>query len=331
MTHLRDLLRLPGTPHLIASLCCTMLILASGGCSDKAPPPVAKLAVYPPVGDTSILFECNAATSTDETFYHIALKYRWDFNGDLIWDTGFSDEPILVKYFSDPGTYPVAVEVINSDGMASIAYDTLSVYGRNRLRSMLTDPRDGQTYRTVSINGRWWMAESLRYGAIVDPWNPGMTNNGIPERVMISDCWFHGNWSVYSWFEAMDYSLSDRQGICPDGWHVPAQKEWESLYAGLPGPFSGKYFGKGGLSGLELQDGLCAQANQVEKHFFCMSDTHYWSSSHDVIDSTGFRAGDLNFYDQAGIHFGYWPRYYLDGSYNKQIMNSVRCIKDTVQ
>jgi uncharacterized protein (TIGR02145 family) len=26
-----------------------------------------------------------------------------------------------------------------------------------------TDPRDGQTYKTVEINGKTWLAESLRY------------------------------------------------------------------------------------------------------------------------------------------------------------------------
>ena len=328
MTHPRDYRRLTGTPQLIAPFCLALLLMAFSGCSDRVPAPVASLIVYPSTGDTTILFECNAAATTDETYYHIALRYRWDFNGDLRWDTGYSDQPVVVKYFTNPGTWPVAVEVMNPDGMASIAYDTIRVFGRNRLRSMLTDPRDGQVYRTVQLNGRWWMAESLRYGTVVDAWMPGMTNNGIAERVVVSNCWYPGTWSVYSWFEAMNYLANSDQGICPDGWHLPAQKEWESLYKGMPGQFSGKYFGTGGLSGLELQDGLGAGASLADQLVYCTGDAHYWSSSHDSQDSTGLRAGDINFRDQVGIVFGYWQKPFLDGSYNKCILNSVRCIKD---
>jgi len=184
--------------------------------------PVARLSTYPAKGDSTILFELNASQSTDDKCYEIALSYRWDFDGDQVWDTDYSDESVFIRHFENPGTYVIFVQVRNPSGEASIATDTIVVFGKNKDVATLTDTRDGQVYATVKLEGRWWMAESLRYGQPVNPWNPGMTNNQQVERIIVTD---PGNaqrtYSVYSWLEAVDYDLSSTKGICPEGWHLP--------------------------------------------------------------------------------------------------------------
>ena len=238
-------------------------------CGDNGIPPNARLATFPSMGDSTILFELNASESSDERFYHVSLIYRWDFNVDRVWDTEFSDEPILLRYFPVPGTYQISVEVMNPDGQSSIASDTIVVNGRNQYVSKLTDPRDGQTYGIVKLNGRWWMAESLQYGIVVDPLNQGFRNNNVVERLVTKDCYRSGSYSVYSWYEALNYDLNDNHGICPDGWHIPTIKEWQSLSLNYPARYIGIYLGENGLSGINLQYGEYVSIDQMNKMIWC--------------------------------------------------------------
>jgi uncharacterized protein (TIGR02145 family) len=310
------------------ALSIVLVYLLLNSCRDRSLPPQAKLTIYPPTGDTTILFELNATESFDEKFYPAALVYRWDLDGDLAWDTKFSNESVSLKHFVKPGTHSIAVEVMNPDGQSSITKDTILVYGRNPVSS-LTDSRDGQTYSVVKINGLWWMSESLRYGIVVDPWNQGMNDNNIAERMLVEVCNRPGSYSVYSWYEAMNYHPNDNQGICPDGWHIPTQKEWQSLYVNYPLLFVAKNLGENGLSGLNLQNGVLVANDLIDKTFECnLEYASYWGSDHREDASGIFYAGHLNFLNNRTIVFAFLDQGQLDGSAQKQIVNSVRCIKD---
>jgi uncharacterized protein (TIGR02145 family) len=92
----------------------------------------------------------------------------------------------------------------------------------------LVDTRDNQTYNTVEINGRCWMAENLNYGTFVTSTN-GMSDNQLPEKYCYANtatnCDTKGG--LYAWAELMNYSTADSaQGLCPEGWHVPSDAEW---------------------------------------------------------------------------------------------------------
>ncbi len=102
----------------------------------------------------------------------------------------------------------------------------------------MTDPRDGKTYQTVTINGKVWMAENLKYGTVVNTIVP-QTNNGIVESYAYGNNqakydMYAGN---HTWNEAMNYTqVEGGQGICPTGWHIPTMDEWMSVvnaYGGL--------------------------------------------------------------------------------------------------
>lgn len=179
-------------------LLLVLIFFISTSCS-KPSLPSAILSSYPSSGDTTVFFEFDAGQSFDSKTYPIALRFRWDFDGDREWDTEYSTEPIILKQFPATGTYPVSVEVMNLQGYTAVATDTIIVFRLRFDSSSLIDPRDGQTYSTVNIGGRWWMADCLRYGTEIDPLQKQMSDNGVPERIVVSGRHDSGPFSVYSW------------------------------------------------------------------------------------------------------------------------------------
>lgn len=92
----------------------------------------------------------------------------------------------------------------------------------------LTDPRDGKTYKIAIIGKKAWMAENLNYAS-----KGSECYNDDYEM-----CTQYGR--LYSWSSAMKLDGCDskecgvvpgkfRQGVCPDGWHLPTRQDWDKL------------------------------------------------------------------------------------------------------
>ena len=97
----------------------------------------------------------------------------------------------------------------------------------------LVDIRDNQSYPTVKLGTRCWMAANLNFGNSIAP--PLLQrDNCINEKYcynnMAGNCLSYGG--LYEWDEMMRYDNTPAaQGFCPPGWHVPVENEWDALFS----------------------------------------------------------------------------------------------------
>jgi uncharacterized protein (TIGR02145 family) len=97
----------------------------------------------------------------------------------------------------------------------------------------LTDIRDGKTYSTVQIGMQCWFAKNLNFGTMISG-NLNQRDNCIAEKYCDQDlnvnCEMWG--AKYQWEEIIQYDETlSTQGLCPPGWHVPGEADWNTLFA----------------------------------------------------------------------------------------------------
>lgn len=91
-------------------------------------PPVAAFAVTPNPGSVSEEFSFNASSSTDAETPLSGLEFRWDFDGDGTWDTGWLADPTVTHQFVTPGNYTVRLEVRDEGGFTNISELNVDVW-----------------------------------------------------------------------------------------------------------------------------------------------------------------------------------------------------------
>ncbi|MCQ2100471.1 MAG: fibrobacter succinogenes major paralogous domain-containing protein [Fibrobacter sp.] len=125
----------------------------------------------------------------------------------------------------------------------------------------MTDARDGQVYKTVKIcddkdeNCQTWLAENLNYAYTGVKYNYSSYTHDSTSwcyENKASNCDKYGR--LYTWSAVMDSAAqfsenagtkcgfgtectpnSPHRGICPEGWHVPTNEEYSTLYTYIGG------------------------------------------------------------------------------------------------
>ena len=147
-----------------------------------------------------------------------------------------------VRFSSSSVAKSSSSSVKSSSSKGSSASSSLIEYGT------LIDSRDGHRYKTVTIvSQEWtigsqvWMAQNLNY----------VPNNLYCYDNDKSNCSKYG--ALYTWAQAMDSvgtwssygaGCGDHKrctptypvrGVCPEGWHLPTQYEWNALFTSVGG------------------------------------------------------------------------------------------------
>ncbi|MFC2083758.1 FISUMP domain-containing protein [Bacteroidota bacterium] len=184
---------------------------------------------------------------------------------------------------------------------------------------------EDKKYNTVQIGDQCWLKENLDVGEMIDGVQ-NMTSNGEVEKYcwgdIPSNCVKYGG--LYQWDEVMQYSTESVQGICPDGWHIPAKAEYQSLIFAVDGNINDlKEIGQGtgvgvgtNVSGFSVL--LVGNRNDDTRFIGEGKYAHFWTSS-EVNSIYAHRL--LLRYDTASYDLSRSTVYKTHGF-------QVRCIKD---
>lgn len=306
--------------------------------------------------ETTCIEEPEVAFSVEETFVstgsplqftdestNVPDNWLWDFG-----DGSTSTEQNPQHIYNEIGTYTVTLISGNDcgDGLIYIRTKLITAVSNQNLGKV--SDYDGKSYYTVKIGDQWWMAENLA----TTKFNNG---NEIPlvtdmlawsELTTPAYCYHyndadnHGviNGALYNWYAI------ETGNLCPDGWHVPSESEWQTLETTLgmsTYALDDEGF-RGGDEGMELKATL-ADWNFLEHH------------GSNTVGFTALPGGARNFYYSDPRFIGFfglglqayfwsstenstteaWYRM-LDKSeekvwrsdYKKEYGLSIRCVKD---
>ncbi|UCE45328.1 MAG: hypothetical protein JSU93_00005, partial [Methanobacteriota archaeon] len=139
----------------------TLQVRDSGGLTDEitwsllveeAPsnyPPFADFNVSPLAGDTETIFSFDATYSWDVEDSIAELLVRWDWQSDGVWDTGWTYSKVDTHVYSNPGTYVVTLEVMDTGGLVADKQRAIVVSAPGTEESSLT-------YKVYDLFGEDW-------------------------------------------------------------------------------------------------------------------------------------------------------------------------------
>lgn len=215
------------------------------------------------------------------------------------------------------------------------------------------------TYNTVKIGGKWWMAENMRCD-MYDTQSPRAGDKLSGSNDFI-DARLSGNWASNEYAGGLSYEQqqklgylysynaaigarnnkdnpANKQGICPNGWHLPNLDEWSALCETVSGTNIYNSSNKGAKY-LKTDSGWNGTGSGENLFMFsALPSGHvYYSSTHGdspLIQGVGAEA----YYWTSELQYSsYWHMYMTTGNklyHNNSYYNrdsdkmAVRCVND---
>jgi len=178
----------------------------------------------------------------------------------------------IPENLEENANYSIQIISLNDETIANQSQEDFTI--RDPFpASEFVDQRDGQTYKTLKIGDRWWMAENLNFE----------TETGSMSY-MDDPVYAETFGRLYLWDAAMI--------ACPDGWEIPSDDNWKELElelglteeeiekTGMRGNDAGCQMKEGGGSGFEaLFAGYYHGFMPPYRCGHIHNDTRFWTST----------------------------------------------------
>ena len=131
--------------------------------------------------------------------------FNWDEKGDLLEISNYAsidNDSIIQEFLNEMTQIKKEKLVLTEKNIKNVSFSTM------------TDSRDGNSYKTITIGDQTWMAENLAHKPAAGAFNTLMDINS------------NRNY-LYSWNTAIK--------VCPTGWHLPNNKDWNHFSEMLGG------------------------------------------------------------------------------------------------
>ncbi|MFA7314565.1 MAG: fibrobacter succinogenes major paralogous domain-containing protein, partial [Candidatus Magasanikbacteria bacterium] len=200
-------------------------------------------------GEVSLSPSLNSTSQTSNTDFN-----TWATSSVFVSSTGSSGRIVLLKPVG--ATCNQASECGSAYCTGGLCAPPPPCFGSNWSVSY-----SGQTYNLVLIGTQCWFSQNLNVGTMLASVSTLPSNNSIIEKWCnnnsTANCTTYGG--LYTWAEANQLATtcntgsctpsSPSQGICPSGWHIPTDTEFQTLEIYL-GMCSGAGAGCAGATGL---------------------------------------------------------------------------------
>jgi len=199
---------------------------------------------------------------------------------------------------------------------------------------------DGETYKTVKIGEQVWMAKNLNYNALGSKCGDGSSLSSANTET----CKTYGR--LYNWATAMNLPDScnssicssqigaKHQGVCPSGWHIPSDAEWEALSSYVE---SDKDCSSCDAEYLKATSGWSSDGNGNDAYGFAAlpGGAGYLDGSFGTVGDVGYWWSASEYSEWNSSNVAYYVNMYYErefvfynGGNGKSALFSVRCLKD---
>lgn len=219
---------------------------------------------------------------------------------------------------------------IGQTGISNHTCGATNVHDASKYYGVMAD-QQGNVYKTITIGEQEWMAENLRTSIYR---NGEAINNdyvgNVWELYLSRWCFFYDDpqyncpyGKLYNWI-----AIADPRKVCPVGWHVPSNFEWDTLI---------EFLGGDSIAGGKMK----------------AIGSQYWNSPNtEATNESGFAALPVSFrsptgpFDSLRVKGYYWTSsgaltgysvlrsfYFQEGSIDLNYVDirtgaAIRCIKD---